>query len=77
MNQQSQSSASAGGALSFGPFYLGGSYSSWQKQGRSESQYHYHYDENGMSVPDMQLIGFKCHINPVSPNPSPDVKEWV
>jgi len=77
MNEQSSSSAGGSAGLSIGPFFLGGNYGSWQKQGKSQSQWQYHYDENGMSVPGMQLIGFKCHINPKSPNPSPDVKEWV
>ena len=77
MNQQSSSSAGGGGGLSIGPVFLGGSYSSCQTQGKSKSQCQYKYNENGMSVPGMQLIGFKCHIIPQSPNPSPDVKEWV
>jgi hypothetical protein len=77
MNEQSASSASGGGSVCIGPVFLGGSYSSWSKQGKSTSQAQYHYDENGMSVPGMQLIGFKCHINPLCPNPSPDIKEFV
>jgi len=77
MTQQSQSAANAGGALTLGPFFLGGSYSRSQDQGKTQGRSQYQYDENGMSVPGMQLIGFKCHINPTSPNPSPAVKEWV
>lgn len=78
MNEQSAKSANGGGALSIGPIFLGGKYSSWQTQGRSENSAQYKYDENGMSVPGMQLIGFKCHVLPGSvPNPSSDVKEWV
>jgi hypothetical protein len=78
MNEQSASSASGGGAVSLGPFFLGGSYSRSQNQGKSQSQSQYKYDENGMSVPGMQLIGFKCHIFPeTSPKPSSDVQEWV
>lgn len=77
INEQSASSASGGGTVTIGPVFLGGSYSSWSKQGKSTSQAQYHYDENGMSVPGMQLIGFKCHINPLCPNPSPDIKEFV
>lgn len=77
MTEQSQSAANAGGALTLGPFFLGGSYSRSQDRGKSQGQSQYKYDENGMSVPGMQLVGFKCHINPTSPNPSPNVKEWV
>jgi hypothetical protein len=77
VNDQSKSSAGGGGGFSIGPIWGGGSASSWKKQGKSESQSEYKYDENGMNVPGMQLIGFKCHIIPPSPNPSRDVKEWV
>jgi hypothetical protein len=77
INEQSASSASGGGTVAIGPICLGGSYSSWSKQGKATSQSQYKYDENGMSVPGMQLIGFKCHIFPQSPNPSPDIKEFV
>jgi hypothetical protein len=78
MNEQSASSASGGGTLCIGPIFLGGSYSNWSKQGKSTSQAQYHYDENGMSVPGMQLIGFKCHIfDKQYPNPSPDIKDFV
>ncbi|MGE5464800.1 MAG: hypothetical protein ACM3PS_15670 [Syntrophothermus sp.] len=78
MNEQSESAAHGGGALSIGPFFLGGSYSSSSKQGRSESSSQYKYDENGMSVPGMQLIGFKAHVHTLPmPNPSSAVLEWV
>ena len=78
MNEQSSKSKGGGAALSLGPFFLGGSYSSWQKHGKSESQSQYKYDENGMSVAGMQLIGFKVHMHTMElPKPSADVKEWV
>jgi hypothetical protein len=77
VNDQSSSSASGGGGLSFGPFSCGGSYSNWKTQGQATSNQAYHYDENGMSIPDMQLIGFKCHINPLTPNPDSGIKTWV
>ena len=60
MNEQKSKSKGGGAALSLGPFFLGGSYSSWQKHGKSESQSQYKYhDENGMSVAGMHSSALK------------------
>jgi len=64
---------SAGGKVSFGPFSLGGSHESKDETNNLE------LDESGQGivVKGMQLVGFKCHILPLSPNPRPDIEEWV
>jgi hypothetical protein len=65
--------ASGGGFVSWGPFHAGGGYSSHSQERNFESN----YDSQGIRIKGMQLIGFKCHILPKSPDAKPDVKEWV
>jgi len=77
LDEQKSSHVEGGGCVSIGPFFLGGSASHWSKEGNTEFDWGYSYTEQGLTVPGMQIIGFKCHILPKSPNPSPDVREWV
>ncbi|WP_163663020.1 hypothetical protein [Adonisia turfae] len=62
---------SAGGG--WGPFSVGGSY----KQDNFERNVNSHREEQGIRIPGMQLIGFKCHQMPKSPNPNPSIKKWI
>lgn len=66
-------SVRAGGFVSWGPFAMGGSYS----QQKSERNFGYHNSGQGIEVNGMQIIGFRCHVLPKSPNPDPGIKEWV
>ena len=65
--------AKGGGFVSWGPFYAGGSYESSSIERSLEAK----SSSQGISIPGMQLIGFKCHILPKSPDPKPDIQEWV
>lgn len=65
--------AKAGGFVSFGPLNIGGTYKTSNLQHDMES----HSAGQGINVPGMQLIGFKCHILSKSPDPKSDIKEWV
>ncbi|NEZ58806.1 hypothetical protein [Adonisia turfae] len=62
---------SAGGG--WGPFSVGGSY----KQDNFERNVNSHREEQGIRIPGMQLIGFKCHKMSKSPNPNPSIKKWI
>jgi hypothetical protein len=64
---------SGGGSAGFGPFRIGGSYS----HGRSTGQQQFHADSQGIKVPGMQVIGFKCHVLPKSPDPLAGISNWV
>jgi hypothetical protein len=78
VQQQSSSASGAGGYLSMGPFFLGGSASRSTKNGTTQSNYGYSYTDQGMTVPGMQLCGFKCHIlRDKWPNPAPEITAWV
>jgi hypothetical protein len=73
MSEFMSSSISGGGFVGFGPFAVGGSYS----KGKSTSKSNYHWDGQTMKVDGMQVIGFKCHILPKSPDPLPTITKWV
>nr|WP_321225686.1 hypothetical protein [uncultured Psychroserpens sp.] len=64
--------ASGGGFVSWGPFHAGGSYQSHKQERSFESK----SNSQGIDVKGMQLIGFKCHIMPESPDPKADIQEW-
>lgn len=76
---QRSSSAGGGGCLSIGPFFLGGSASHRSTSGSSQRDYGYRYENNTMYVDGMQLIGYKCHILPKSPDPDPAIPaaNWI
>lgn len=72
-----RSSAGGGGCFSFGPFTLGASHSQSSASGQSSSAYHYDSNTQTMRVPGAQIIGFKCHVLPKSPDPLPSIKDWI
>ncbi len=75
--QNSSSSQSGGGGFSFGPFSCGGSASHYSTSGSTQRDYGWNWNGQSLDVPGMQIAGFKCHVLPKSPNPSPDIKNWV
>lgn len=72
-----QSSSGGGGYLQLGPFFMGGSHS--QASGSGSKSFDYHYDRNTetMRVPGLQVIGFKCHVLPKSPDPLSSITKWI
>jgi len=77
MDEQKSKSTAAGGSASFGPFSLGGGGSYSSASGSKKKSSGYSYNSEGMDVPGMQVIGFKCNVMPKSPQPNPQIKEWV
>lgn len=71
------SSGGGGGCISLGPFFLGGSASHYSKSGYSEQDHGFSWDGQTMTVPGMQIAGFKCHILPKCPDPDPSITSWV
>jgi hypothetical protein len=74
---EQRSSHAGGGSVAIGPFFLGGSASHWSQEHNMQRDWGYSYTNQGVKVPGMQIVGFKCHILPKSPNPSPDITAWV
>jgi hypothetical protein len=72
-----RSSASGGGYACFGPFHFGGSHGRSSASGERSSTYHYDSQTQTMRVPGAQIIGFKCHILPKSPDPLPTITQWI
>ena len=75
--QWERSSTGGGAYFSFGPWHLGGSHAQSSASGSRSSQYHYESETQTMRVPGAQIIGFKCHINPKSPDPLASIAEWI
>src|SRR5262249_52911708 len=76
LDQQESSSSGGGGFAAIGPVFLGGSASSWSKGEKTDRSWGFHRTDQGLTVPGMQIIGFKCHVMPKSPNPAPEIKSW-
>jgi hypothetical protein len=74
-----QHSSSQGGSASvgFGPFSIGASASHSSSSSSSSSDWGYRFENDTMYVDGMQLVGFKCHIMPKSPDPDPAIKTWI
>ena len=77
MAEHTSSSAGGGGYVNFGPFHAGGSYSRTSAHGSTQSSRGYSWDNQGMHVPGMQVIGYKCHVLPKSPDPLPSIQKWI
>src|SRR5262249_45399172 len=77
MQQQDASHAGGGGGVSFGPVTLSASASHWSKNASTQSSSGYSWTDQGLSVPGMQIIGYKCHVLPKAPDPSADIKNWI
>ena len=63
-------SISAGGSVGYGPFRVGGSYSS----GREKRDMKYHMEGGKLTIPGIQLVGFINNIVPKCPNLNPAIK---
>ena len=77
MAEHTSSSGGGGGYVHIGPFFAGGSYSQASTSGSTERNFGYSWDNQTMKVSGMQVIGFKCHINPKSPDPLSTTTTWV
>lgn len=79
VNNAKSQSTSGGGFFSFGPFFAGGSGAHRSGSGDTSRDYGFKFENNTMYVDGMQLIGFKCHVMPQSPNPSSEIpaNAWI
>lgn len=69
MNEQTK----AGGWVTWGGLMLGGGYTN----GSGSHKYENHQKGQGLKVDGMQIIGFRCHMLPKSPDPNPTITAWV
>jgi hypothetical protein len=73
-----QSSAQSGGGYgSFGAFFLGGTASHYSNSGYTQSTWNHSWNDQGLVVPGLQLVGVKCHMPAKSPAPDPSITSWV
>jgi hypothetical protein len=76
VSQHTSASVGGQGGISIGPFYGGGAYSRATIGGSTNRNHQQHWDGQELSVPGMQVIGFKCHILPACPSPLSTIHEW-
>jgi hypothetical protein len=72
-----RTSASGSGVVCFGPFHLGGSHGRSSGSGQRSSQAHYDSESQTMTVPGVQIVGFKCHVMPKAPDPIANISRWI
>ena len=77
VSQHQQSSTSGGGFVCFGPVFLGGSAGKVSRSGSTQTDWGFKFDNQGLTVPGMQVVGFKCHLLPKSPDPDPSIQAWI
>ena len=63
----------AKGGLGWGPIKLSGSYQRDSKEQKVDSK----LTDRGLEVNGMQIIGFRCRLLQKSPDPLPQIKEFV
>ena len=64
--------------VKLGIFNIGGGVSYAYRNDRTENTHEHDVHESGtsVSVPGMQIIGYRCHILGKSPDPNPEITEW-
>jgi hypothetical protein len=78
LDEMKSSGSSASASVGFGPFSFGGGGSHFSKNRDTSSDSGFTHTAEGMKVPGMQIIGFKCQVlSAKAPNPAPGIKEWV
>lgn len=77
VEQHNTSGGGGGGWVRWGPFALGGNYNRQTSSGSTEQKQGYKTSAQGISVPGMQIAGFKCHILPKSPDPLSTIEDWI
>jgi hypothetical protein len=76
VSEHTSESAGGRGVVSIGPFHAGGGYNRAAVGGTTTRNRQQHWDGQELSVPGMQVIGFKCHILPACPSPLPSIQIW-
>ena len=78
MHKYNETSHQGGVGVNIGCFGIGASanfqYLDNNKQDKNESRIH--QAGSTIQVPGMQLVGYRCHVLGVSPDPNPDIKNW-
>jgi hypothetical protein len=77
MNDQKSSHVGGGASVGFGPFSIGASASKKDASGSQSSDWGYRFENDTMHIDGMQLIGFKCHVMPKSPDPDQAITAWI
>lgn len=67
-----------GGGLKLGRILnISANYESDKTKQTTDNKKDYEITKQGIKVPGMQIIGFKCHILGKCPNPNPSITDWI
>jgi hypothetical protein len=77
MSSYDRSSSSSGGYLQLGSFHLAGYSGRSSASGQASRSLDYDSESQTLSVPGAQIIGFKCHVLPKSPDPLSSITKWI
>lgn len=70
---QEKESIGGGGGISWGPFHFGGRHTNSHDERTSEGD----WSAQGLKINGTQIIGFLCYMLPKSPDPNPNVENWI
>jgi hypothetical protein len=73
LSSEVSQNAGASGGFSLGPFSIGGSGS----YNKSDRKVEVTQVADKMVAPGMQIIGFRNHVLPLSPNPDQKIQKWI
>lgn len=78
LDEQKSSKSTASASIGWGSFSFGGGGSRFSKSHDTSSDSGFTHTSEGMKIPGMQIIGFKCQVlSKKSPSPAPGIKDWV
>ena len=79
MHQYDETTHEAGVGCSIGFFGIGASanVSYMDNKTHDESENHIRQNGSAIEIPGMQIIGYRCHVLDVSPDPHPSIKNWI
>ena len=80
ISEYERTKASYGGGLNFGRWLnlsVGANYKSDDSKQHNHNEKDYTFSGQSITVPGMQIVGFKCHMLSKCPNPNPNIKDWI
>jgi hypothetical protein len=76
VTEHTTKSAGGKGYVSLGSLHVGGAYDRTAAKGSTTQNREQHWDGQELSIDGMQIVGYKCHLMPRSPNPLPTIDKW-
>lgn len=77
--KHNEASHKGSAGVNIGFFNIGGgaSYAHRNEKTENTNEHSVHESDMSVTVPGMQIIGYRCHLLGKCPDPKPDIKEWI